>query len=234
MGLSSSVYWLTWFLQGQLFIIVATLALMASGAICQFDVFLRCNQLVLFLTFYLYGNAIVGVAFCFSAFLQRLQTAQAVGYGMILLGFVFQAILTSNYGVFLDILYSDSVPNWVVFLRWVFIQYPPTNFALIYADIAKLSGNTIDNGTGQMVAGPGFFWKDLWNSVDASLGGLTFSGPAPYVALCFLVYDAALWYILGWYFNNVLGEGALPWYFLFTRQYWGIDQCIARRSLNEV
>ena len=123
---------------------------MASAAICQFDVFLRSNQFVIFLTFYLYGNAIVGVAFCFSAFLQRLQTAQAVGYGMILLGFVFQAILTSNYGVFLDILYSDSVPNWVVFLRWVFIQYPPTNFALIYADVSRLSGNTIDSATGSM------------------------------------------------------------------------------------
>lgn len=234
MGLSSAVYWTTWWLQGQLFIIIATLALMGSAAMCQFDVFLRSNQFVVFLAFYLYGNAIVAVAFCFSAFLQRLQTAQAVGYGMILLGFVFQAILTSNYGVFLDILYSDDVPAWVVFLRWVFIQYPPSNFALIYSDIAKLSGNTIDGATGSMVAGKGFFWKDLWISQSVPLGGIDYESPAPYMALVFLLYDAGLWYLLGWYFNNVLGEGALPWYFLFTRQYWGIDKCQARRSLEEV
>jgi hypothetical protein len=150
MGLSSAVYWVTWAVQGQIFVIVVTLALMASAAICQFDVFLRANQLVMFLTFYLYGNAIVAVAFFFSAFLQRLQTAQAVGYGMILLGFVFQAILTSNYGVFLDILYSDAVPAWVVFLRWCFIQYPPTNFALIYSDVAALSGDIINQNTGSI------------------------------------------------------------------------------------
>jgi hypothetical protein len=104
MGMSSPMYWYTWLNQGFFFVLSSTLILMATAAACQFDVFIHANQFVIFLMFYFYGFAIVALAMCFSAFISRVQTAQAVGYGIILLGFIFQSILTSSYGMFLEIL----------------------------------------------------------------------------------------------------------------------------------
>jgi hypothetical protein len=105
------VYWSCWTLQALFFVTASTLVLMATAAACQFDVFLRSNQAVIFLMFFLYGIAIVAMAFCFSAFIDKVQTAQAVGYGIILLGFIFQSILTSGYGAFVDILFSPQIPG---------------------------------------------------------------------------------------------------------------------------
>ncbi len=73
----------------------------------------------------------------------------------------------------------------------------------------------------------------MYNSQPVYLGKTEFSSPAPNVALLFLIYDAAVWYILGWYFNNILGEGALPPYFMFTREYWGLDKLETTQSLRE-
>jgi ABC-type multidrug transport system ATPase subunit len=235
MGLSSAVYWLTWTMQGIFFGVVSTLALMAAGAACQFEVFLLTNQFVLFITFFFFTMAIVAVACCISAFISKLQTAQAVGYGIILLGFIFQSILTSNYGTFLEILFSDGVPDWVVFLRWIFVQYPPTNFAKIYSDIASLSGSSINAQAGTVDLGRGFAWNDLFNYTRTVYlsKDVKFTGPPPWQALALLLFNTAAWGIVAWYFNNVLGEGALPWYFPFTARYWGIDQYQARLAVQE-
>ncbi len=233
MGLSSPIYWATWTLQGVFFSLVTTLVLMASAAACQFAVFLRCNQFVIFLAFFMYSIALVGMACCLSAFLSKLRSAQVLGYGIILLGFVFQSILTSSYGMFLEILFSDQVPGWVVLLRWIFIQYPPTNFAKIFSDVAALSGNHVDGGSGYIVAGKGFFWADLFKQPKPIyLGQSIFYGPAPYQSLLLLGYNVVVWGLLAWYFNNVLGEGARPYYFPFTRSYWGLDQCAARSRMK--
>ena len=233
MGMNSVVYWTCWTLQGVFFALASSLILMASAAACQFEVFLNANQLYLFLMFFFYGCAIVSVALCVSAFIQKVQTAQAVGYGIILLGFIFQSILTSSYGIFVDILYSDQVPAWVIFLRWIFILYPPFNFAKIYSDIAFKSGNRVDAARGQVLQGPGFGWKDLFDSRKIDLGSLgEFDIPPPYQALLFLLFNVAIWGLGSWYFNNVLGEGARPWYFPFTKSYWGIDKLITDVDLQ--
>ncbi len=207
MGMSSAVYWTCWTLQALAFVVGSTLVLMAAAAACQFDVFLNANQAVLFITFAFYGLAIVAMAFCFSAFIQKVQTAQAVGYGLILLGFIFQSILTGGYGIFVDLLYSDMIPDWVVFIRIVFMQYAPFNFAKVYSDVAYLSGNTIDFRQGIVKKGAGFFWHDLWNATDRSLGNFHYTSPPPYEALLILLYNTLTWGLLAWYFNNVLGEG---------------------------
>lgn len=246
MGMSSLVYWTCWSLQAVVFVVASTLVLMVSAAACQFHVFLRSNQFVVFLMFALYGFAIVAMAFCFSAFTSRVQTAQAVGYGLILLGFIFQSILTSGYGVFVDILYSNDVPGWVVLLRFIFMQYPPFNFAKIYSDVAFLSGDTVDFRQGVVNEGAGFYWRNLFDyrcvgerytngagEADShgcvcfssrstiKLGPASFIIPPPYQALLVLIWNAASWGVLSWYFNNITGEGALRWNFPFTAEYWG-------------
>jgi hypothetical protein len=77
-------------------------------------------------------------------------------------------------------------------------------------------------------AGVGFFWKDLFVQRPVFLAGTAYYSPAPFVAMLFLIYDSLVWYLLAWYFNNVLGEGALPWNFLFTKQltHFTVKMCV--------
>lgn len=235
MGLTFTAYWSSWMVQATFFVLCSTLVLMATSAACLFGVFLLTNQFVLFLMFFLYGMAIVNMAFFFAAFVDRVQTAQAIGYGVILVGFIFQSILTSGYGMFVDILYSNQIPAWVVFLRWVFIQYPPFNFAKIYSDVVSLSGNYYNAGQGMIIQGNGFYWNNLTMVRTINLGGLgVFDVPPPYQALLFLIYNFAVWGVLAWYANMISGEGALPANFLFTQSFWGIDRLRQRLEWRDL
>lgn len=113
-------------------------------------------------------------------------------------------------------------------------MYPPFNFAKIFSDVAFKAGSTINVGQGLIIKGEGFFWKDLFETRVLRLGDLgRFVVPPPYQALLFLCLDCAIWGLLSWYFNNILGEGALPWYFPFTKTYWGIDKCTRQRKLHD-
>lgn len=118
MGLKSSVYWITWFGNGLTFVTLTTLLLIAAGAACGFSVFLRTNFAVSFLLFFLYGMGALSLAFVLSTLISRTKTAQTVGYAIVLVGFVFQAILCSGYGILVALLYAPDVELWVVFVRW--------------------------------------------------------------------------------------------------------------------
>jgi len=65
---------------------------------CQFAFFLNSNFLAVFLLFFLFGIAMIAVAFFISALIGKVKTAQTVGYAVILVGFVFQTILCSSNG----------------------------------------------------------------------------------------------------------------------------------------
>lgn len=77
MGLKSSIYWLTWFITGVTFIILSTIILIASGMACQFDVFLNSNIFAIFLLFFLFGLAMMSIAFMLTTIISRSSTAQA-------------------------------------------------------------------------------------------------------------------------------------------------------------
>ena len=65
----------------------------------------------------------MSLAFLLSTIIQSSQTAQTVGYAIILIGFVFQTILCSGYGILVDILYSPDLPTWVTVVRWILTFY---------------------------------------------------------------------------------------------------------------
>jgi len=48
--------------------------------------------------FFLFTLAMCAVAACVSVFVASARTAQSVGYGLIIVGFVFQALLSGLYG----------------------------------------------------------------------------------------------------------------------------------------
>lgn len=161
-GLSSIVYWLGWLCVALVLVTVSTLVLIGAGAACQFDVFLRCNFFAMFLLFFLFGMAVAMLALFVSTLVHTIKTAQAIGYSLILLGFVLQTILCSGNGVLADLLYESGEKLWVKAVRYALSLYPPFNLAKAYYDISTRAGTTFSFGQDILVLGPGFSWGDLY------------------------------------------------------------------------
>ncbi len=119
MGLPNAVNWAVWFLQGSLFAQASSIILIAAGLACGFDIFWNANVLVLFLLFSLFATAMVSASQLLATLVSTVKSAQTIGYAIILIGFVFQAILGSGYGSLIYLLQSESLPSWVVPIRSV-------------------------------------------------------------------------------------------------------------------
>ncbi|KNC49900.1 ABC transporter [Thecamonas trahens ATCC 50062] len=221
MGLSNSVYWATWLQTALVFVALSTAILMATGAACQFDFFLRASPPAVFLLFFLFGLASVALAFFASTLVQRVKTAQTVGYGIILVGFVFQSILCSGSGVLIDLLYSGSVKPWVLAVRYILQMYPPFNLAKAYYDIASRSSTSLNFAEGLMTRHEKLFTFDI-------------NIPAPIDSYHWLLVNAAVFGVLALYLDNVIpgehGSPKPPYYFLLP-SYWGLSlSCSRARS----
>eukprot|EP01103_Thecamoeba_quadrilineata_P015557 TRINITY_DN4957_c0_g2_i1.p1 TRINITY_DN4957_c0_g2~~TRINITY_DN4957_c0_g2_i1.p1 ORF type:complete len:1851 (-),score=296.09 TRINITY_DN4957_c0_g2_i1:13-5565(-) len=226
MGLNDGVYWFVWFLTGLFFVTASTLILILSGMACQFDFFINANFFALFLVFFLFGVSMYMVSFFISTLVNTVATAQTIGYIVILVGFVFQAILTSFYGILFRLMYAQTIP-WIVALKWLLFLYPPFNFACAFFDISTFAGTTMNFTSFTMEKGPGFSFSDLFkeNSMDTPDFG-ELSVPACYVSLLWLLFDIFFFGVLTWYFDNVLpGEhgSPRPLYFFVTAEYWGFN-----------
>eukprot|EP01116_Phalansterium_solitarium_P019773 TRINITY_DN564_c0_g2_i1.p1 TRINITY_DN564_c0_g2~~TRINITY_DN564_c0_g2_i1.p1 ORF type:complete len:1819 (+),score=747.59 TRINITY_DN564_c0_g2_i1:87-5543(+) len=235
MGLRTSVYWLVWLLNGAVFVAASSVVLITTGMACGFNVFLNSNFGAVFLLFFLFGMAICSFAFFLSTLLKTARSAQTAGYAIILVGFVFQTILCSGYGILVDILYSPDVAHWVTAVRWLLTFYPPFNLAKAYSDIAALSSDTIDLVAGTITKGPGFHWSDVSKPrVLPRMFNLNLTIPPPSESLVVLALLVVFYAILTWYFDNVLpGEhgSPRPFYFFLTPSYWGLTKY--RREMPE-
>ena len=81
--------------------------------IADFQIFTNSNFFAPVFLFLLFGTSMVAMAFLLSTLINHASTAQTLGYTIILVGFVFQAILSTGYGVLVDILWSEEVGDWV-------------------------------------------------------------------------------------------------------------------------
>ena len=125
MGASRCAFWTAWIAQGVIFNALSSLTLCIVGAWCNFGVFSNCDFGVAFLLYFLFGCASAALAFFVSTLLSTSKSAQTTGYAVILLGFVFQAILSTAYGQLADLLYATGVPSWVGAVRWILALFWP-------------------------------------------------------------------------------------------------------------
>jgi ABC-type multidrug transport system ATPase subunit len=162
MGLKYSAYWLVYVVMAVLLSALVSIVLMGAGYACMFTFFHNSNFAATFLLFFLFTLACSTLAFFLSTLLRSSATAQTIGYGVILIGFIFQSILGSAYGLLIDMLYYKGAALWVQALRVALFLYPPFNMAQAFADIAGKACSTPDLAAGLLKPGPGFHWADLF------------------------------------------------------------------------
>lgn len=122
-------------------IFMSTTVLIAAGSAFQFDFFLNANVGAIYFLFLSFGMAITSFAMFITTFLNSVATAQTVGYAFVLVGFVFQTILSSGNGLLVDMLWLSTAAEWVVAIRWILTFYPPFNMAKVFSDIAGISSS---------------------------------------------------------------------------------------------
>eukprot|EP00947_MAST-08B_sp_MAST-8B-sp1_P006421 g6421.t1 len=206
MGMRQSLYWLSWLLTGLCFSLLSTLVLMAAAEAMQFSMFVNTAPAVTFLVFFLFAAAMVNAGFFVSALIKRVKAAQTIGYGVILVGFVFQTIICSGYGALISLLFADNLAWWVVLIRTVLNLYPPFNFAKIYYSISDIAGKQYDYSAGTVKNGTAFTWDDLYVARSKSLLGFHVEVPAPKEALLLMLANGLMYLVLAWYLDNVLRE----------------------------
>lgn len=145
-----------------------------------------------------------------------------------LVGFVFQTILSSAYGGLIDLMLQSDVPFWLTIVRWVLTCYPPFNMAKAFYDVSNLSSAVLDLKAGVIRKGAGFHWSDLYTHRNVHLLGFHVDVPPTWHALVYIVADAALFLLAALYLDRVLagphGTGDDPLFFLApVRRFFGRD-----------
>ena len=220
-GLSSTTYWHSWFLTGVAFSLIVSTSLIISGLICQFELFLNTPFFMMTLLFLTFSMSMVMLGFLMSTILKRTKSAYTASYAFILVGLVFQFFF-SNVSI-LYLFYSPKVPWWVDLVRVILTLYPPFNFSKAFGDIASVASEHYSGYQKRWVSGNEYTWSRFFSKIHVRSTHPHFNAPSTAESLAYLVMDAVLIGLLGWYLDHVLpsnrGSGK-PFYFPFTKSYW--------------
>lgn len=124
MGLANGPYYVVWWFYGLIFTTMSTLVLIGTGYAFQFDYFWNSNPICVFLLFFIFGMSITAFSMFLASVIQTAGAAQTVGYALILVGFVFQILLSLGNGLLVNMMWSVTAAPWVVFLRVLLTFYP--------------------------------------------------------------------------------------------------------------
>eukprot|EP00668_Euglena_longa_P030226 GGOE01037659.1.p1 GENE.GGOE01037659.1~~GGOE01037659.1.p1 ORF type:complete len:1821 (+),score=588.27 GGOE01037659.1:425-5464(+) len=206
MGLCRSAYWLSWVIYAAMMLTASTLIIQASGLLFRFSFFKNSNPLVIFLLFQMYGASVAAAAFLLSTLIPTTRTAQTIGFGTVLGGFVFQGIISGDYALLIHILDAPRLSVSERIMKAVLNFYPPFHFAKAYYGITALSSDTMIDD--ELVVGVGFTWSDLFVKRQHKI---------PFMNLT--VHPDPLLYSFIWMLVNMCLYGLLAFYVDMAQQY---------------
>ncbi|CAG8468063.1 989_t:CDS:2, partial [Scutellospora calospora] len=227
MGLKIEVYWLSYFISNAWLVVICSLMTCSFGIAFQFFVFKNANFAVVFITFVLFGLAMVSFAFFITTFCRRARVAVLVGIFIFIIGLIFQSFVFSNAFVGY-IWWSQSVDK----AGWLVLMFLPFfNFGKFYLDLSMLTAGKLDQVTQTVIPGPGFAWDNLYNTIpDTYLPVYDTSNikpavPPPIQSWYFLLMNIGFYFLLTWYLDKIIpdefGNYNNPIFFL-TPGYYGI------------
>ncbi|KAJ3267738.1 ATP-binding cassette sub- A member 1, partial [Terramyces sp. JEL0728] len=239
MGLRPSVYWFSHLVSNTLLVFINAIFASASGYAFQFQAFTGTNFFVIFITFFLFGEAMVMMAFFITTFVRKTRVAILIGIFIFIIGLLFESFVFS--GAYIGYIWwsTDTISS----LGWIILMFFPFfNFGHIFLDITTLTTGVLDQLTQNYTPGPGFPWSTLYNKFPAtSLPSYGSAGlpdvPAPIQAWYFLIMNCFFYGILLWFFDNVIpnefGASRPIWFFL-TFDYWGIQTASSKSTDKKV
>ncbi|ORZ30829.1 hypothetical protein BCR44DRAFT_1443906 [Catenaria anguillulae PL171] len=229
MGLKASVFWSANFLSRAVLVFVASLVTVIMGIICQFAVF-QADFFALLFMFFLFGMAMVSMAFFITTFCRRARIAVLVGIFIFIIGLLFQSTVFSNS--FLGYIWFDTDTDPAFYI--VFSLLPFFHFGKLFIDISLRTSGRFDFLTGTNIPGPGFP-----DQLPTFGGTRKPNVPYPATSMHLLIFNIVLYTLLAWYFDKVIpdeyGRRQPAWFFLLPR-YWGFgttEQATVQEFIDE-
>jgi ABC-type lipoprotein export system ATPase subunit len=237
MGLKASIYWISEFLSNTVLVSIGSLMTVCLGLAFGFGSFRKTDFLILFLTFFLFGQAMVVFAFFLSTFFRNAQSGVFVGIFVFIIGLMFESFVFSS-GYIGYIWYKPDTP---VALSYFLCLFPFFNFGKLFLDIQTLTTGQLDVITNTYIPGDGFPWKLMYVPIPATLlptygDSLQPVVPAPINSIYWFCFDILIYSVLTWYFDNVIANEfgvRKPLYFFLTPAYWGFADYSSHKSNEE-
>lgn len=225
MGMKHEAYWMTWFLTGLIFTLIVTHSLLISGLACVFEIFLNTPYPYFLFLFVLFSLSMINLSFTISTTLSTTKSAYTASYAFILVGLVFQFLLSDITMVYL--LYGTTVPNWVKIVRVLLPLYPPFNFAKAYGDISLKASSHYSKTEKRWVGGSTYTWSDFTNTIHAKVAGNSAKVPSTLTSFLILFGDFLLYGLLAWYMDHIIASNrGSPdsMFFFLSKKYWGCSK----------
>jgi len=215
MGLRESVFWVSWFVTAFVTSVIVILLVMMTGYILQFAFFWETSFLIVFITFFLFSLAMIGLSLFVSVLVGSAKQAISIGMFLYIVGVLVQIFLGNQD--FVAFVYDKDLLASKI-LRPFFFIYPPFNFAKV---VLSISNESFDYGT---YKGDGYSWSNLGD--QSVIAGDEI--PSDLMSWVWQMIDCVIYYTLAWYLANVLpsdtSSGSPPWFFVLP-SYWGFTNC---------
>jgi ABC-type multidrug transport system ATPase subunit len=220
-GMRSSTYWITWYITGLIFTLIVTNSLILCSYICSFSVFINTPYLIMVVLFTFFSLSMISIAFLLSTIIKTTKSAYTISYAFILIGFVFQNILSDIKLIYL--LYSDEIPWWGITARLFMTLYPPFNFSKAFGDINLVAGARYSGALGHWVADNKYTWDDFTRTIYTQIGDYKSVVPSTAYSIVLIIANITSILIITWYLDHVLDSNRGspdPWHFPFSLNYW--------------
>eukprot|EP00741_Cyanophora_paradoxa_P000093 tig00000057_g89.t1 len=199
MGLKDSAYWLTWGITNLAWNTLTGLIIIVSGAIFQFGFFLKNDFPTYFFLFFLFGLAMVSLAFFVSTVISKASTAASLGFVIFVVGIILQSLAQQ--------IYNDAVS---LAIGRAFALLPMCLLGKGLKDLGDVSSKQSDVG---------LRWAERMDAkVTASDNNWSMNNTYQWLILDFFLY-----LVLALYLDNVIpshyGQTKGPFYFLYP-SYW--------------
>lgn len=162
-GVSHTVYWLSWIIIGIVFSVMTSLSLVISGLLCGFDYFYNVPSLITFLIFFFFSLAMITLAFCVSTVVPTQAQANQIAYVFVLVTIIFQ-IMFSQQNVNHVFLYNDATRDTfsVKLMRTLFYLFPSFTVSVSYGEVAMIASTHMDPATVTWIKGLKYSWSDFF------------------------------------------------------------------------
>ena len=245
MGMGVTAFWLAWVVAAVALSILSATILTISAHLAQFNVFVHADVGVMWLLFFMYTWSLSCIALLVGACTDKIGTAQAVSWAIILVGFLFQAMLSIADALLIKLLHATVLPTWIPtaiteqilratsFILALMQMYPPFHMAKAYNDVAAVTAGRFDILSQVFTEPQRYEWHQVFvphlNSTIFDGYDYRFDLPSLMSTWGRMIIIGLAAVFLAWYFEHVLGSRsdgvtASPW-FIFDPYMWRRRVC---------
>ncbi|KAF8059445.1 ABCA9 [Scenedesmus sp. PABB004] len=218
MGLQQGSYWLSWWLFEAAMAAVTAWAIIGFGVALRLDMFVTNDVGLLFVLFWLFGVAMSSFTCCVSVFLSTAQSASNAGLGIVLVGWVCQALGVMGLPFAPSIFYTSNGMGKAFF--WIFALFPWNPLTKGVLDMSAAATHPVSPGL--RFSQRSSYCRYVPDPAKATAGNMTWlymeNNCIYSIEQCFatLLVQAVAWAAAAVYFDSVRpdrhGVARPPWY----------------------